>query len=186
MHHIQQYYPINPCFSGQKTDKVLRLCDQVLTEGAQVLSDEGSKKRNTVRRCKAGWLHLEAKTRWLFEDIWQVVSEVNDRTFQFEINEMESLQYLEYGPMNFFRWHTDNGAEAVARRKLTCIIQLSHSSDYWGGNLQIKAQEPERRPPRDRGSVVIFPSHLLHRATPVLLGTRKVLVAWIRGTKPLR
>lgn len=184
--HIQQFLPIAPCFSSKRCDQIQRLCDDVVTDSAKVISKKGSEKRSMIRRCNSGWLHMGQKTGWLFEEIWNLVSEANAKTFNFHIATMESLQYLEYGPLNWFHWHVDNGDDNVGNRKLTAIIQLSDPSDYVGGNLQIKAQAPACQPPRSRGAVTIFPSHLLHRATPVWWGSRKVLVAWIRGTTTLR
>jgi PKHD-type hydroxylase len=34
---------------------------------------------------------------------------------------------------------------------------------------------------RARGTLVAFPSYLLHRVTPITSGTRKSLVAWVSG-----
>ena len=184
--HIQKYTPVEPCFSMSMCDRIQRLCDTIQTEDAKTLHKSGSKRQSSVRRCKSGWLHMDSNNGWLFKEIWGLTNNVNSALYGFEIDEIESLQYLEYGPLNFFRWHTDNGADRVGTRKLSVIIQLSEPSEYVGGQLQIKAQEPNVPPPKARGSVTIFPSHLLHRATPVWLGKRKVLVAWIRGKQTLR
>jgi hypothetical protein len=37
--------------------------------------------------------------------------------------------------------------------------------------------------PRERGTVIAFPSCVLHRVTPITAGTRKSLVVWITGPK---
>ena len=34
-----------------------------------------------------------------------------------------------------------------------------------------------------RGTLVAFPSYVMHRVTPVTSGTRKSLVAWVAGPK---
>jgi PKHD-type hydroxylase len=36
--------------------------------------------------------------------------------------------------------------------------------------------------PREKGTVIMFPSYLLHRVTPVTKGVRKSLVLWVGGT----
>jgi PKHD-type hydroxylase len=36
---------------------------------------------------------------------------------------------------------------------------------------------------RARGTVIAFPSYVLHRVTPIIAGTRKSLVVWITGPK---
>jgi PKHD-type hydroxylase len=35
--------------------------------------------------------------------------------------------------------------------------------------------------PKEKGTVLIFPSFLMHRVTPVTKGTRKALVFWTGG-----
>lgn len=37
--------------------------------------------------------------------------------------------------------------------------------------------------PRDKGTVIIFPSYILHRVTPVTKGVRKSLAVWISGPR---
>lgn len=51
---------------------------------------------------------------------------------------------------------------------------------YEGGELQIntgKVLVAEK----EKGTVIIFPSYLLHRVTPVTKGIRRSLVLWIEG-----
>jgi PKHD-type hydroxylase len=35
--------------------------------------------------------------------------------------------------------------------------------------------------PKEKGAVVMFPSYLMHRITPVTKGVRKSLVLWVGG-----
>ena len=66
-----------------------------------------------------------------------------------------------------------------ASRKLTMVIQLSDPSEYEGGQLELFE---DIQIPKQKGLVAMFPSFgNYHRVTPVLSGTRKVLVAWIWG-----
>jgi PKHD-type hydroxylase len=67
-------------------------------------------------------------------------------------------------------------------RKLSVTVQLSDPDEYDGGDLQFwtGGQYPISGP-RGKGNVVIFPSFLLHRVTPVTTGTRKSFVLWLGG-----
>jgi PKHD-type hydroxylase len=67
-----------------------------------------------------------------------------------------------------------------ARRKLSLVCQLSDPSEYEGGELQINTGEIFT-PEKQKGTVILFPSYLLHRVTPVTKGTRRSLVLWIEG-----
>ena len=62
-------------------------------------------------------------------------------------------------------------------------IQLSDSDDYEGGDLELMFREEPVKLDRTRGTLVAFPSFMLHRVTPVTRGTRWSLVAWITGPR---
>lgn len=73
-------------------------------------------------------------------------------------------------------------------RKLSMTLSLSDPKDYKGGNLRFDLG-PHRgdnryhtcKEIRPKGSIVIFPSHVMHQVTPVTSGTRYSLVAWSLG-----
>ena len=77
-------------------------------------------------------------------------------------------------------------------RKLSMTINLTDPTTYKGGRMQFEfpkvSKEPVVRecvPARAQGSVIVFPSFILHRVTPVTEGTRYSLVAWFLG-EPFR
>ena len=75
----------------------------------------------------------------------------------------------------------DIGPNELSVRKVSLTIQMSEDDEYTGGELQLlKGANPENLP-RGKGCVVIFPSYLLHRVTPVETGTRKSMVLWVGG-----
>lgn len=72
-------------------------------------------------------------------------------------------------------------------RKLSATISLNDSAEYEGGNLEfdLGPHRPDRYHTcteiRPKGSIVVFPSHIYHRVTPVTSGTRYSLVCWNLG-----
>jgi PKHD-type hydroxylase len=70
-------------------------------------------------------------------------------------------------------------------RKLSITIQLSDSDDYEGGNfiLDRQYQQPDSKDLRTKGTILVFPSPIKHKVTPVTKGIRKSLVAWVEGPK---
>jgi len=58
---------------------------------------------------------------------------------------------------------------------------LSDGDDYDGGNLVIQNYETLQVMPRKRGTIIIFPSFLLHRVEPVIRGVRNSLVTFAYG-----
>jgi PKHD-type hydroxylase len=70
-------------------------------------------------------------------------------------------------------------------------VQLSQEGDYEGGDFELEEVQkaPDRAgqrikaltEARQRGTVLVFPSFLYHRVTPVTSGMRRSLVAWYLG-----
>lgn len=185
--HINQWWGFEGFFTNEECDQIAAICESVVIGQAGVISSRGRFLDRMSRNCKSGWLTRDDGVEWLYSRLQQLVLDVNKRTLKFDLEDgqMEALQYLEYGFGQFYDWHTDSGADQVAQRKWTIVVQLSDKSDYVGGKTEIDSQARTRHAPRGRGSVAIFPSHLRHKAHPVWIGKRKALVAWIRGKRPL-
>ena len=78
-----------------------------------------------------------------------------------------------------YDWHFDYGA-AFSNRKISFSIQLSDPSEYEGGMLEI-ANMPPNEETRKKGTIILFPSYVRHRVTPVTRGTRYCIVGWVHG-----
>ena len=184
--HINQWFS-QPAFDDADCDAIINLAKTATMRPAMVLDEKRSSVLDMLaRNCKIAWLLPSDRTAWLYQRVNQLFADLNDRTFKFNLDGViETLQYVEYGPGCFYWTHTDSGASAVATRKLSMTIQLSHPSAYWGGGVRIYSSAKARHASKARGTASIFPSHLYHRADPVWMGKRKTLIAWMRGTKPL-
>ena len=186
--HIHKWFT-GPAFTSAECDDALELAGSYLTADAQVIGS-GQKKtvRNKLHRnCKTAWITREEKSHWLYEKMQILFHDCNDNTFKFNIDGgMENIQFLDYPVGGFFNRHVDNGSDAVARRKLTMIVQLTEPTKYIGGRLRIESMLDNKYASKERGSAVVFPSHLWHKAHPVWLGRRQALVAWYSGEHPLR
>ena len=86
---------------------------------------------------------------------------------------------LEVDQTNYY-WF-ENGFSSKDISKVSIIVQLSDPSEYKGGILEINTGGGIKAIPQVKGSVVIFPSYLQHRVTPVTSGLRKSLVLWAGG-----
>jgi PKHD-type hydroxylase len=115
------------------------------------------------------------------------------------------LQYTVYhAPYGKYDWHTDtadvNAPGDMAHRLMSFSVQLTDPTRcYKGGEFELieelhdnfrsaKANENfnfDKKvtvSPFTQGSIVFFPSIVVHRVTPVTEGTRKSLVGWIEGS----
>lgn len=114
-----------------------------------------------------------------------------DMGWAYDLQGLETLQFSTYAPGDHHGWHMDTLSHGALVRKLTVVVQLDDGDDYDGGDLELlrfgvaraEAVELPRAPMRQRGSVVVFPSFLVHQVTPVRRGQRRTLVAWFVGPR---
>lgn len=138
-----------------------------------------------IRRAEVAWLDDIPAASWVMDRMVRLVADANRDSFNFDLTEFgESPQVARYGAerAGHFDWHSDIGAGTwAAQRKLTIVVQLSDPAGYDGGELQVWPDSTVIAAPRTRGQAAIFPSHVLHRVTPVTHGTRWSLTLWAHG-----
>ena len=140
---------------------------------------------SALRRSQIVFLNPEQKYAWLYNRLWAAVDQCNRQFFDVELSGVEpNVQVGRYDSTDsgFYDWHTDLGVSSPTR-KLSISVQLSSSEDYDGGDLELMYAHAPTRLDRKRGSIIIFPSFMLHRVTPVTRGTRWSLVAWVLGKR---
>jgi PKHD-type hydroxylase len=142
----------------------------------------------TTAKRKSGIYWIPKTEKWsnLYNKIVSLVAQANKDFFNFEISSLtENLQYTEYDEtvQGHYDWHFDIGEGPLnCNRKLSVSIQLTDPSEYEGGQLEFAMGKVGEK---EQGTMVIFPSYLQHRVTPVTKGTRRSLVTWITG-QPFR
>ena len=129
-------------------------------------------------------------TEWLFRKISQALQIHNERFYGYKLEFVQDLQYTEYPEgEGYYGAHQDwgsavyNGRDDLCR-KLSFTIQLSDPSTYDGGDLHIYYGEDftlEAQRLRAQGTLITFPSFMLHEVKPVTRGIRRSLVGWCMG-----
>jgi len=103
----------------------------------------------------------------------------------FDITEIAPVQIGEYEIGGKYDWHPD--AEVYERngtgyqRKISLTLQLSDPNSYEGGDLEFEGSRGSITVPKDQGTIIVFPSSLSHRVTPVTKGIRYSAVGWASG-----
>lgn len=141
--------------------------------------------------------------QWLFDLVWPFMQDANkDAGWEYDISGCESIQITKYDSSDYYHWHKDGNGCQMSKyqepdntwlngnvRKLSMTIILS--DDYTGGDFQIASLNSSKNsfevtihtpPVKGVGSLIVFPSFLMHRITPVEEGVRYSLVAWFVGT----
>jgi PKHD-type hydroxylase len=189
MQHLLTPYakPIEPFvwWEGAFTDQELNWLQQkakASEQNAMVGSDAGSTVNENIRRSQVTWLDNNPNTKWVFEKLGQVTSQLNADYFRFDLTGFgENLQLTNYDQSDngMYGWHQDYGGKVS--RKLSLTVQLTDPAEYEGGNLQIMTTGNPVNVRKQRGLIAAFPSYVLHQVTPVTQGSRQSLVAWISG-----
>lgn len=134
--------------------------------------------------------HRSCDVRWVEDQtvgsiLWEYIQEAN-KVFNVDVEPYADIQYTEYRHEVLGKYddhHDVNWERADGRdRKLSIVIQLSDHDDYEGGYFKFKeVQTPLIKDFLVKGSVLVFPSYLVHSVSPVTKGVRKSLVAWFEG-----
>ena len=146
------------------------------------------KLNENIRKSKVRWLPVfQDETTKLSNLVLNLFEQSNRQLFGLDIKSFYDMQYTEYfaEDQGFYKNHHDcfMGSSEMFDRKLSMTMQLSDSDDYEGGDFQFADDEIkiDAKKLRDKGSVLIFPSFVTHRVTPVTKGHRKSLVVWMEG-----
>lgn len=170
-----------------------RECDDILQRGnnMRLSPAETWAGRTDYRRSLVGWFNRVENY-----DISNMIMECAQifcrNKLYYDINYVNDIQFTKYesfnngSPGGHYDWHHDLmlNNDRPFDRKVSFVLQLSHPNEYSGGNFEF--QEPYENVPEEaalRGSVIMFPSFVPHRVTPLESGTRYSLVSWIEGPR---
>ena len=188
-------------FNAEELDRLVDYCDKFELQKGMTLGnlnktsddDEVDNREPSpeVRRSDIKFLTPNEHNQWIFERINGVIEILNDRFYNMDLYGYDSLQYTEYNSeeKGHYGFHMDSavgGANAIGdTRKLSLSMFLNDPSEYKGGKFQFNEGTEKNAidVPQVRGRMILFPSFMIHRVTPVTKGVRKSLVAWVLGPK---
>jgi PKHD-type hydroxylase len=139
-----------------------------------------------IRDSDLFWVPRTPETGWVFERLCDVAALYNARYGLELCAEMGQLQLTRYRAGQLYDWHMDLGPGAMSLRKITIVVELAAGQYQGGGTEVFYGEGRENRIALDQGDALIFPSFIMHRALPVLSGTRWTLVSWLTGPAPLK
>ena len=173
--------------SSDVVDCIERVTSDLGLEAATIGDVDRPIINKKVRNSKTAFL---PETNWVSGICMHYVNIANRDHFGYDITGISFglVQYTVYEEGDHYTWHTDEqdaGQNHDKVRKLSFTLQLSDPSEYTGGELQLT--DPSTGDAlfgsKERGSIIVFESRMLHRVKKVLSGTRKSIVGWIEGPK---
>jgi PKHD-type hydroxylase len=137
-----------------------------------------------LRITRVAWMERNPETAWLYARLEELVLTLNKEFYSFDLfGLVEAFQYTVYDDQEggHYGWHVDLGGNDVEPRKISLSLQLTDPSHYKGCDLVLEAGNGSYVAERARGTLIAFPSYVLHRVTPIESGIRKSLVIWVSG-----
>jgi PKHD-type hydroxylase len=167
-------------FSGEECGKILGYAGP---EAKEAYVRDGIID-HSIRRTRTKPFQFSGENLWIPERIYNIARQANDSYYRFNIGGLGETHILEYEKDCFYNWHIDiTSDDNNCTRKISLILFLSDPADYEGGKLSWSLNdEPDTlKVDQEMGSMILFPSFLPHRVTPVTRGLRKALVSWVHG-----
>ncbi len=179
-------------FKDSDIDEVVRQCQSVaLTKST--ISQNNPKIDNNVRVSNVNFHSRNEKNSWIFDRFNFGIEDINSKFYHFDLYGYSSFQYSEYDASNSgkYDFHMDTFANEESlkvqlTRKLSLVILLSEPGlDFEGGEFQINesSEEKVKTIEMKKGTLIAFPSFIIHRVKPVTKGIRRSIVIWVEGPK---
>lgn len=179
-------------FKPDECDAIIDLHKNIEPQAAGIgeSDDIERTKDKLIRTATLYPIYPDKENEWLFKKVIEIVNTANDSYFQYNISYIPTpLSLLCYdsdgSTPGHYDWHRDAGGMSHATRKISMSVQLSDPDEYTECDL-IVVDGVQNLAPRERGSVSLFPSYVMHRVNPIETGKRWSLVTWVHGQEPFK
>ena len=178
--HFYSYW--QGAFTKEECKKIIQIAKKKGMIKGTTLRDQSSKLG--VRESKISWLYPSDNMAWVFRRVTDIVLNLNERFFNFDIFGLnEGFQFTHYkAPSNKYGKHVDRSSDFIVR-KLSISIQLTDPKEYEGGELYLYEDDQGVLMDKKQGTLIMFPSYVLHEVKPVTKGERNSLVTWVTGNQ---
>lgn len=175
-------------FNAKELIQILEYCETLEQITAQVGKAENAVLDEAVRRSSISWVYHNEESQWFFDRVLFEIGSLNKQFYNYSLWGTDVFQFASYDHSirGKYDFHMDmtlgsKRDEKSHARKLSATVLLNN--DFVGGSFEFnlfKESEP-LSVEMSAGSLIVFPSYLIHRVTEVTSGCRKSLVAWILG-----
>ena len=177
------------CFWRWEEAVPKEMCDLLLADrkllGEQIAGvgddvDDETAFRPEIRQSKVCWAK---QNHWVEGLLYNHAMYANESAgWHYNMGRPERVQLTAYGSSGFYDWHEDWSpfSPVAPMRKLSVVLLLSDTAEFEGGDFQFENLGTVEL---QKGSIIVFPSFVRHRVTPVTKGTRYSAVCWVTGPR---
>ena len=176
------YAFLDEVFSVDELKNITNYCKQKPTIDGSVItaSNEVALNKN-IRSSTISWIDYEETNAWFYTKIANLIQDLNSSFYGFDLLGFERLQFTEYNAKtkDKYDWHSDmfwGENPHILTRKLSATLLLN--DNFEGGQFEFSDLSTAEQPQMKAGSLIVFPSFLPHRVTPMISGVRNSLVCW--------
>ena len=178
------YYKYDNVLADDVVNKILQLDD-----GNWQKAETDHQEKELLRKNEV----IFSNDQWLYDIFWGVMEDANARgEWNLQIDCAEDFQLGKYSEGGHYEFHADgDGLMTINNpnnkvlhgkaRKISMVAWLNE--DFEGGEFEFHTAHmgKDRFIKPTKGTVMFFPSWILHKVHPVIKGTRYSLVSWFNG-----
>jgi len=194
---IYPYVYLHNAFSEEQLKTIESYGDKLIAEDASVINQRDTNQKNKkkiksfskeVRDSKVAWINIDPAINWFFDEYFARVTRLNNDFYRFDLFGFSLFQYTLYDTIGAkYDDHMDLIMGPIHNshliRKLSTVLFLQDKSEYEGGEFNIfsSVSRDKITVEQKRGTLICFPSWMIHQVTPITAGSRKSIVAWVEG-----
>jgi len=170
------FVAVTKMYTPTECDYLIKLLDGNYLKGKKFINSE------EVQRVVD--ISLNELPKLALDNILKKVFDANSAFYKFNLtgfhDEDPPLMFkYEGAKVAKYDWHNDFGPKVASTRKLSFSVLLSDPSEFVGGQLEFLPSYGEGTV--TKGDIIVFPSFLTHRVSPVTNGVRYCIVGWVHG-----
>lgn len=125
-------------------------------------------------------------------DAGQVIFDALARSVEFNVFALPkayNVMFNRYDPGMHYKAHMDQslmylGTPHMMRTDLSFTVFLTEPGDYQGGDFRVETPFGDQRFKEPAGTLICYPSDMLHGVEPVTAGSRISAVGWLQSLIP--
>lgn len=171
------WYTLKSVYSTDECREIFKICQN--NKSSTFGDSPAPGKKSTT------WVVETEKFGNTLDRFFKLVKEANNNYFGYDLFPERPLGInvnVYEGNLNEYPYHRDcNFPGTMCDSKITAILNLS-TEPYEGGNFKIFfGDDRDVEEINHPGNLLIFPSFLFHKVTPVTTGRRITISTWLQG-----